>query len=72
VLKDINLSVRKGEIVGITGLMGAGKTELGRATASADPIDSGQIFVHGKKTDCSSPEKAINHGVAYLPEDRKT
>jgi len=52
--------------------MGAGKTELGRATASADPIDSGQIFVHGKKTDCSSPEKAINHGVAYLPEDRKT
>jgi ABC-type sugar transport system ATPase subunit len=69
---DINLSIKKGEIVGVTGLMGAGKTELGRAIAGADQIHGGEIYVHGKKVRCRSPQDGIRHGIAYLPEDRKT
>lgn len=69
---DINLTVKKGEIVGVTGLMGAGKTELGRAIAGVDPINSGEIYVQGKKIRSRSPQDGIRHGIAYLPEDRKT
>jgi len=72
VLQAISLTVKKGEIVGVTGLMGAGKTELGRAIAGVDPIDSGNIYVGGKKVVCSDPGSAIRQGIAYLPEDRKT
>ena len=71
VLNNISLTIKKGEIVGVTGLMGAGKTELGRAIAGVDRPDSGDIYVHGQKANCSNPEQAIRHGVAYLPEDRK-
>jgi ribose transport system ATP-binding protein len=71
-LKDVSLTVHKGEVVGITGLMGAGKTELGRAIAGIDHFDAGHVFVHGKPVQCSTPEQAIGEGVAYLPEDRKT
>lgn len=71
-LYDINLTIKKGEIVGVTGLMGAGKTELGRAIAGVDPFHSGTILVHGKEVHCTSPEQAINNGIAYLPEDRKS
>ncbi len=72
VLHDINLTVKKGEIVGVTGLMGAGKTELGRAIAGIDRIDAGKILVEGHKVDVSSPHAAIRNGIAYLTEDRKT
>jgi ribose transport system ATP-binding protein len=72
VLDDVSLSIRKGEIVGVTGLMGAGKTELGRAIAGADRIDSGAVYIHEKRVRCTSPQKGIREGVAYLPEDRKT
>jgi ribose transport system ATP-binding protein len=71
-IHNISLSVKKGEIVGITGLMGAGKTELGRAIAGVDSFDSGEIFVLGRKVRCTSPGEAIKNGIAYLPEDRKT
>ena len=71
-LHDISFSVKKGEIVGVTGLMGAGKTELGRAIAGADRFDSGVIFVGKQEVHFSSPEKATKQGIAYLPEDRKT
>jgi ribose transport system ATP-binding protein len=71
VLHNISLTVKKGEVVGVTGLMGAGKTELGRAIAGVDRPDSGDIYVHGQKANCTNPEQAIRHGVAYLPEDRK-
>jgi len=71
VLDDISLTIKKGEIVGVTGLMGAGKTELGRAIAGVDSIDSGGIYVHGQKVRCSNPEQGITNGIAYLPEDRK-
>lgn len=72
VLKQVNLTVKKGEIVGITGLMGAGKTELGRAIAGVDVIDGGEIYIHGKKIGCQSPQDGIREGIAYLPEDRKS
>jgi ribose transport system ATP-binding protein len=72
VLDHVSLTVKKGEIVGVTGLMGAGKTELGRAIAGVDRVDSGDIYVHGRKVKCTSPDQAIRNGVAYLPEDRKT
>jgi ribose transport system ATP-binding protein len=71
-LKDISLTVHKGEVVGVTGLMGAGKTELGRAIAGIDHFDAGQVYVHGKAVKCANPDEAISDGVAYLPEDRKT
>jgi ribose transport system ATP-binding protein len=71
-LHDISLTVKQGEIVGITGLMGAGKSELGRAIAGVDHIDAGTIYVQGQRVKASSPEHAIRHGIAYLPEDRKS
>jgi len=72
ILNDVSLAVKKGEIVGITGLMGAGKTELGRAIAGADRIDGGEIRVGDRKVHFRSPRDGIRRGVAYLPEDRKT
>ena len=72
ILKDINLTVHRGEIVGVTGLMGAGKTELGRAISGIDPFDAGQVYVHGQAVHCTTPDQAIRQGIAYLPEDRKT
>jgi ribose transport system ATP-binding protein len=72
VLHEVSLTIKKGEIVGVTGLMGAGKTELGRAIAGIDRFDSGTIYVHGQEVQCTSPEQATKNGIAYLPEDRKT
>ena len=72
VLNDISLVVKRGEIVGVTGLMGAGKTELGRAIAGVDLFDSGEIFVHDQPVKATTPSAAIVKGLAYLPEDRKT
>ncbi|MFP4564211.1 MAG: sugar ABC transporter ATP-binding protein [Spirochaetia bacterium] len=71
-LEDISLTVKKGEIVSVTGLMGAGKTELGRAVCGIDQCDGGKVYVDGKKINFSTPEKAINKGLAYLTEDRKS
>jgi ribose transport system ATP-binding protein len=70
-LKDISLTVHKGEIVSVTGLMGAGKTELGRAICGIDPCEAGEVYVEGRKVSFASPEKAIQSGLAYLTEDRK-
>ena len=72
VLHDINFTLRSGEILGITGLMGAGRTELARAIFGADPIDSGEIFVEGKKVKIRNVSDAINAGIGLLTEDRKT
>ncbi len=72
VLNGIDLTVKQGEIVGVTGLMGAGKTELGRAIAGVDSIDQGTIYVQGQQVKFSEPSGAISDGIAYLTEDRKT
>ena len=71
VLQGINFSVKRGEIVGFAGLMGAGRTEVARAIFGADPIDSGEIYVAGKRVHIKSPSDAVRHGIGYLSEDRK-
>jgi ribose transport system ATP-binding protein len=72
VLNGVNLTLKQGEIVGVTGLMGAGKTELGRAIAGVDPLDEGTIYVQGQEVKHTTPSGAIKNGIAYLTEDRKT
>ena len=70
-IKDVSFSVRKGEILGFAGLMGAGRTEVARAIFGADKIDSGEILVRGNKVSIQSPADAVKHGIGYLSEDRK-
>jgi ribose transport system ATP-binding protein len=70
-LHDIGFRAYTGEILGVAGLIGAGRTELMRAVFGADPIDSGKVFVFGKEVDMTSPQVAIREGVGLLPEDRK-
>lgn len=71
VLKNVSLELRAGEIVGLAGLMGAGRTELCRAVFGIDAVDSGSIEVEGKAVRLSSPRDAVNAGVALIPEDRQ-
>jgi len=70
-VRNINLSVHAGEIVGIAGLMGAGRTETTRAIFGADPKESGEIYVDGKEVKINCPMDAIRNGVVLAPEDRK-
>ncbi len=70
-LRDISFTAHKGEVLGVAGLVGAGRTELLRAVFGADPIDSGAIYVEGRKISVHSPQDAINNGLALLTEDRK-
>ena len=71
VLHGISFSVRRGEIVGIAGLVGSKRTETARAIFGVDPLDSGQIFLHGRPLRVRTPADAIAHGIALIPEDRK-
>ncbi len=71
VLNNISFSVRKGEVVGLAGLVGAGRTELARAIFGADPYDSGEILLEGKPVQIRSPREAIQQGIGLVPEDRK-
>jgi len=68
----LNFHVNHGEIVGFSGLVGAGRTELARAIFAADPNDGGKIFVEGKEVKIRSPRDAINAGIAFITEDRKS
>ena len=70
-LEHVGFNVRRGEIVGIAGLVGSGRTETARAIFGADPIDSGEIFVDGSLAKIKTPFDAIRHGVGLVPEDRK-
>jgi ribose transport system ATP-binding protein len=70
-IRDVSFSVHRGEIVGIAGLVGAGRTEVARAVFGADPIDSGEVFIHGKRVRIQSPTDAVRNGIGYLSEDRK-
>ena len=70
-VQDISFELRKGEILGFSGLMGAGRTETARAIFGADPKESGEIYVNGKKVEINSPEDAVKYGIGYLSEDRK-
>ncbi len=71
VLSDISLTAYAGEVLGIAGLVGAGRTELARAVFGADPIDSGTFYVKGRPVKIANPNDAIQHGIGLLTEDRK-
>lgn len=70
-LRDISFTLHEGEILGFTGVVGAGKTELARAIFGADPIEHGTITVKGKLTRIADCESAIRTGLGFIPEDRK-
>jgi rhamnose transport system ATP-binding protein len=72
VFADISFSVRAGEIVGLAGLVGAGRTEVARAIFGMDRLDSGTIEIFGQPVRFDAPRSALRSGVAYLPEDRQT
>jgi ribose transport system ATP-binding protein len=71
-LRDISFEVRPGEVVGLAGLLGAGRSETAKAIFGADPVDSGSVKVEGKDMKMGSPAAAIKAGIAFLPEDRKS
>ncbi|MCT4619835.1 MAG: sugar ABC transporter ATP-binding protein [Marinisporobacter sp.] len=71
-VKNVSFELRKGEVLGLAGLVGAGRTELVRAIFGADPIISGEIFLDGEKVSIKEPAHAIKKGIGLCPEDRKT
>lgn len=70
-VKDVSFVLHKGEILGFSGLMGAGRTEVARLLFGADKKDSGTIKINGKEVDIKNPQDAIKEGIGYLSEDRK-
>jgi rhamnose transport system ATP-binding protein len=70
-VRDVSLQVRAGEIVGLAGLVGAGRTELARVLFGLTPADAGEIVLDGERVAIDSPMTAIAHGIAYVPEDRR-
>ncbi len=68
---SINFSVHEGEVLGIAGLMGAGRTEIARAIFGLDQIEEGEIYINGEQADIKSPQDAIRYGIGYVSEDRK-
>ena len=71
VLNDVNLEIREGEILGLAGLIGSGRTEIARCIYGADPYDAGSILIDGKQVRVSSPHQAIEQGLFMVPESRK-
>lgn len=69
--QNINFSLKKGEVLGLAGLVGAGRTEIARAIFGIDYKDSGEIYLKGEKIEINNPAQAIKHGICYLSEDRK-
>ncbi len=69
--QDVSFTLRQGEILGISGLMGAGRTEVARAIFGLDPLDSGEMTLEGLPYEVNRPIDAIRRGIAYVPEDRK-
>ena len=70
-IRDVSFDLRKGEILGFAGLMGAGRTEVARAIFGADPLEAGEVHVHGQRITLRSPQDAVRAGIGYLSEDRK-
>lgn len=70
-VQDVSFELHKGEILGFSGLMGAGRTETARALFGADPKESGDIYINGEKVTINNPQDAVNCGIGYLSEDRK-
>ena len=72
VFHDISFSVRAGEVLGVSGLMGAGRTEIMQAIFGNFPLESGKIYIDGKETVIKNPEAAMKAGIGFITEDRKT
>jgi len=70
-VRDVSLEIRAGEILGLSGLVGAGRTELARTLFGLTPADHGEIILNGQPVTISSPQEAVAHGIAYVPEDRR-
>lgn len=70
-VQNVSFELHKGEILGFSGLMGAGRTETARALFGADPKEGGKIYVNGQEVDIKNPMDAVKHGIGYLSEDRK-
>ena len=70
-VKDVSFELKKGEILGFAGLMGAGRTETARALFGADKVETGLVEIEGKPVNITSPMDAVRHGIGYLSEDRK-
>lgn len=70
-IKDVSFQLHKGEILGFSGLMGAGRTEVARAVYGADPFDSGEVLINGQAVRIRQPSDAVKQGLCYLSEDRK-
>jgi ribose transport system ATP-binding protein len=70
-VRNVSFEARQGEVLGIAGLVGSGRTETMRAIFGADPLDSGKIFLNGKQIKVKSPQSAVRQGIGLLPEDRK-
>ena len=65
-VQDVSFELHKGEILGFSGLMGAGRTETARALFGADPKESGDIYINGQKVDIKTPEDAVRCGIGFL------
>jgi ribose transport system ATP-binding protein len=70
-LRDVSFNLKRGEILGFAGLIGAGRTEVARAIFGADSHETGEIFINSKQVNIKSPGDAVSHGIGYLSEDRK-
>ncbi|MFC2476054.1 MAG: sugar ABC transporter ATP-binding protein [Catonella sp.] len=70
-VRDVSFELKKGEILGFSGLMGAGRTEVARLIFGADKLDEGKIYISGKEVKINSPKDAVEAGIGYLSEDRK-
>ncbi|HOK62704.1 MAG TPA: sugar ABC transporter ATP-binding protein [Soehngenia sp.] len=71
-IKNISFSLKRGEVLGISGLVGAGRSELGKTIFGLYPIDEGEMILEGKKVKFNSPKEAIENGIMYVSEDRKS
>jgi ribose transport system ATP-binding protein len=72
VFENVSFTVKSGEVVGVSGLMGAGRTEIMRALFGLDKLDSGEIWMDGQKTEIKNPHEAVKRGMGFITEDRKT
>lgn len=70
-MDNVSIALHKGEILGITGLLGSGTIELSKIIYGALPKEGGEIYIHGEKKDCPSPRKALDAGIGFVSDDRK-